>query len=156
MSSWLCFQVWRLHHFSSLWYSCLELNVDERGMLASLRVRHTGRGSSCLPGVAGLGWEWPRVIDVEQLGEAWGGPERVNPRHHPSCLCLPCHDQVLFGAVSGGAENSPAVGWRSTKVSHHGQVNSASIFFWRQKVPGNVSFAISFGLIVLFLILCPC
>lgn len=75
--------------------------------LASSRVRHTGlrlpvtRGSLARLGAT----EGIRCGASGGLGRA---RELLNP-HHPSCLCLRCHDQVPLGAACGGAEGTPAV-----------------------------------------------
>ena len=77
--------------------------------LAFSRVRHTGprfpftRGSLARLGAT------EGIIRRGASGGLGRARELLNPRHHPSCLCLRCHDQVPLGAASGGAEGTPAV-----------------------------------------------
>lgn len=122
-----------------------------------LMVRHTGLRPISRTSPASLGaTEGNRRGARGSLGRT--GERLLNHDIiHPACACH-CHIQVPLGAAPWGAQRLPSSGGKllSTKVSHNGQVNLASICIRSQKVPERASLAISFGLIVLFLILCPC
>lgn len=156
MSLWLCFHVWRLHHLSSWLYSRLELDVDEWGTPGVLTCQTHGPGAPFTGGsLARLG-----ATKGNRCG-AWGRPgragERLNPSHHPSCLCLLRSWPGAPKSCPGREQRAPPLWWLlSTQVSQKWAVQLASLCFRPQKVPESVPFALSFSLIVLFLILCPC
>ena len=100
-------------------------------------------------------------------GKSREGGREAEPPYHPSCLCLRCHHEGLAEAASWGAEGTPAVVTVGTISEPLGTVNFSQHIFltsessikYRVFVCVSVCvcvFAISFGLIVLFLILCPC